>query len=320
MPAIAEHTVVGPVGGHGADRYHGDVVYQEHDDREDGQTQPTVGDHAVNLIGDGQLTGALLLVAGLDHLGDVHITLIGDNTLGVVAQLILGGLDVGLDVLHRVGGHIQLLQHLAVALKDLDGVPALLGFGQVMQGGFLDVGNGMLHRAGEGVHGNGLAVAGGVNRGLGGLHDALALQSGNLTDLAAQLTGQFAEVDLIAVLADNVHHVDGHNHRDTQLGQLRGQVQVALQVGTVDQVQDCIRALGDQVITGNDFFQRVRRQGVNAGQVGDDDVVVLAQAAFLLFYGNAGPVAHKLIGAGQGVEQRGFTAVRVACQCDFNGH
>ena len=44
------------------------------------------------------------------------------------------------------------------------------------------------------------------------------------------------------------------------------------------------------------------------------------QLALLLFHRDAGPVAHVLVGAGQGIEQGGLTAVRVARQRDLNGH
>jgi len=123
---------------------------------------------------------------------------------------------------HGVLGQVQLLHHLVVPLKDLDGVPALLLLGQAVNGGLLDVGNGMLHRAGEGVHGNGLAVLCSVNGGLGSGHNAVALQGGDLNDLAAQRLGQLGDVDLVAILADNIHHVDGDDHGDAQLGQLGG--------------------------------------------------------------------------------------------------
>ena len=74
----------------------------------------------------------------------------------------------------------------------------------------------------------------------------------------------------------------------------------------------------DQIVTGNDFFQSVRGKGIDAGKVHDDDILVLLEAAFLLFNGNAGPVADELVGAGQRVEQRGFAAVRVACKGNFD--
>ena len=116
----------------------------------------------------------------------------------------------------------QLLHHLVVPLENLDGVPALLLLGHTVDSCFLDVGNGVLHRAGEGVHGNGLAVLCGVDGSLGSGHNAVALQSGDLNDLAPQRLGQLVDVDLVAVLADDIHHVDGDDHRDAQLGQLGG--------------------------------------------------------------------------------------------------
>ena len=188
-----------------------------------------------------------------------------------------------------------------------------------VQLGLLDVRDGVLNRAGEGVHGHGLAVPGGGDGSLGGLHHALALQRGNLDHLAAKLTGQLGEVDLVAVLADDVHHVHGHDHRNAQLGQLRGQVQVALQVGAVDQVQDDVRTLADQVVTGDDLLQRIGRQRINTGKVGHDGVVMLLETALLLLDGDARPVADKLVGAGERVEQRRLAAVRVARQRNSDG-
>ena len=318
MPAVAEQAVVGPVGGRRANGDHGDVIHQEHHDGEDGQAQPAVGDDTVDLVGSGQLTGVFLLVTGLDDLGDVDVALVGDDGLGVVVQLLLGSLDVLLDVGHDGGVDLQLVQHLVVTLEDLDGVPALLLLGQVMYGGLLDVGDGVLHGAGEGVHGHGLGGLGGLHGGLGGLHDALALQGGDLHDLAAQLAAQLVHVDLVAVLADHVHHVDGDDHRDAQLGQLGGQVQVTLQVGAVDDIQDGVGALVDQVITGHHLLQRVGGQRIDARQVHNGHVLMLLQLALFLLHRYAGPVAHELIGAGQRVEQGGLAGVGVARQRDLD--
>ena len=169
------------------------------------------------------------------------------------------------------------------------------------------------------MHGDGLGLAlGGLHGGLGGVHHAVALQSGDLHDLAAQLAGQLLDVDLVAVLADHVHHVHGDDHGNAQLRQLGGQIQVALQVGAVDDVQDGVGAFADQVIPGHHLLQGVGGQGVDAGQVHDDHVIVLLQLALLLLHGDAGPVAHELVGAGEGVEQGGFAAVRVARQGNFD--
>ena len=119
-----------------------------------------------------------LLVAGLDDLGDINVALVGDDALGVVVELLLGGFDVLLDVGLDIRRDVQGLKHLIVALEHLDGVPALLLFGQGVHGSLFDVGNGVLDRAGELVHRDGLAALRGFDGGLGGFLDAVALQRG----------------------------------------------------------------------------------------------------------------------------------------------
>ena len=220
MPAVAEQAVVCPVGCGRANGNHGDVVNQEHDDREDRKTQPAVGDDLIDLIRGGQAAHILFLVAVLDELCDVDVALVGDDGLGVVVELFFGCLDVLLDMGHHVGRNLQLLKHLVVALEDLDGEPALLLFGLVVDNGLFDVGNRVLHGAGEGVHRDGLGALGSLDGGLSRFHDARALQGGDLNDLAAKLTAELCGVDLVAVLADNVHHVDGDDNRNAELGQL----------------------------------------------------------------------------------------------------
>ena len=165
-----------------------------------------------------------------------------------------------------------------------------------------------------------LALLGSGDGQLGSLLAALVLQGGDLDGLAAQLVGQLLQVDLVAVLADEVDHVDSHDNGDAELDQLGGQVEVTLDVGAVDDVQDGVGLLIDEVAAGNDLLQRVGRQRVDTGQVLDHDVVVTLELALLLLDGNAGPVADILVRTGQAVEQGGFTAVRVACQSNFNCH
>ena len=318
MPAVTEQAVIGPVGSGGAHGHHGDVVHQIHDHGENRQAQPAVGDDPVDLIGGGKLPLIVLLVAALDKLCNVDVPLIGDDALGIIVQLLFSGLNISLDVGHDIGGDAEFFQHLVIPLEDLDGVPALLLLRQVVHRGLLDMGDGVLHRAGEGVHRNGFGALGGLHSGFSGFHDAVALQSGDLNDPHAQFPGQLRYVDLVAVFADHIHHVDGDDHRDTQLGKLGGEVEVALQVRAVNDVQNGVGPFSHQIVTGHHFFQSVGGQGINTGKVHDDYIVMLLQLAFLFLHGDAGPVAHELVGTGQGVEQGRLAAVRVACQGNFD--
>lgn len=178
-------------------------------------------------------------------------------------------------MLVHILGDVELGEHLVVALKDLDRVPALLLFRHLVHGCLFDVGDRVLDRAGERVHRHGLGGLGGLDGGFCRGHDAVTLQGRDLHDLAAELLRQLADVDLVAALAHDVHHVHGHDHRDAQFGQLRGQVQVALEVRAVHDVEDGVRTLVDQIVAGDDLFERVRAERVDAGKVHDDNVVML---------------------------------------------
>ena len=229
-------------------------------------------------------------------------------------------LDVRFDVRRDRALQLQLLHHLVVALKDLDGVPALLFLRQVVHGCLFDVRDRMLNGAGEGVHGNGLSILRRLNRRLGSLHDAVALQGGDLYHLTTQRTGQLLCIDLIAVLPHDIHHVDGNDDRNTQLGQLRGQIQIALQIRAINNVEYGVGPLVDQIIARHHFLQRVWRERIDAGQIRNGDIRVLFELAFLFLHGYAGPVANKLVRSGQRIEQCGLTAVWVARQRNLHFH
>ena len=186
------------------------------------------------------------------------------------------------------------------------------------------MGNGVLHAAGEHVgqllFGLSLGALGGPHTALGGLHAALVFQGAHLHHVAAQGLAQLFQIDFIPVFAHQVNHVHGNHHGDAQLDELGGQVQVALDVGAVHNVQNGIGLLVYQIAPGHHLLQGVGGQGIDAGQVLDDHVLVPFQATLFFLHGDAGPVAHVLAGAGQGIEQGGFAAVRVARQRDFNFH
>ena len=312
VPAVAEHAVICPVGSHCTNRGNRYIVHDKHNNRKNRQSQNTVGYDSINLIGNRQLAGGYLFIAALDDGCNINVSLVGDDGLGVIILLGLGSLDVLLDVRARLLGQVQLFQNLAVALENLDGIPALLFLRHVVQNQLLNVCQCVLYRTAERVLRDGLFVLCRMNGRLGSLHDASALERGDFYHLTAQLSAKLLDVDFIAVLLDNIHHVYCDNDRNAQLGQLGGQVQVALQIGAVNDVQNGIRTFAEQVISRYHFLQCVRRQRVDARKVRDDDITVLLQLALFFLNRYARPVADELIGTGQTVEQGCFTTVRIA--------
>ena len=313
MPAVAEDSVICPVGDEGTDGRNRYVIYEEHYHCEYGERSEPVSHNTVDLIGYRQYR-RFFLVAGLHQRGDVNIALVGDNRLGVVVQLGLGGFYVGFDVFENHLIQLQLFENLVVPLEDLDCVPALLSFGQIMHRRLLDVRQRVLNRTGKGMLRNRFDVSGGVDGGFGGFHYAVALERRDFDDLTAELTRQLPGVDAVAVLFDDVHHIDGDHDRYAKLGQLGGQIKIALEVRSVDDVEYRVGTIADQIVTRHYLLEGVGRQGIDSGQVGDYYTVMLFEPSLLLLDGYAGPVSDELIRAGQGVEQRGFSAVRIARQ------
>ena len=106
------------------------------------------------------------------------------------------------------------------------------------------------------------------------LRDALVLKSGDHHNRAAELLGKLIGVDLVAILLDQVGHVEGDDHGQTGLDDLKRQVQVALEVGSIDNLDDHIGLAAHEVITRALLLGAVGGKRVDAGEVRDGNVLV----------------------------------------------
>ena len=157
-------------------------------------------------------------------------------------------------------------------------------------------------------------VLGGGDHLIDQLGNAFALCRADGDDRDAQLLAHAFDVHGAAVCTHFVHHVQRKHHGDAQLKKLQRQVQIALDVGRVNDVDDAVGLAVDDEISCDDLFLRIGADGVDARQVNDGAVLRAAYFAHLLIDGHAGEVADVLIGAGQRVEQRRLSAVLIACK------
>ena len=161
---------------------------------------------------------------------------------------------------HRIRRNVQLRGRLGVALEQLDGEPALLLLRKIVQRRLLDVRQRVLNAAAEGMRRRATnACLRRLDCRRRQLGKSLLFERGNLKHRHMQRVGQRLCVQDVAVLADEIHHVDGDHDRNAHLQQLGGQVQIALQIGAVNQVDDRIRTLVHQIIPGDHLLQRVGR-------------------------------------------------------------
>ena len=144
------------------------------------------------------------------------------------------------------------------------------------------------------------------------LADTLVAGSANGDNRHAQQALEQVDVYGATVGGHLVHHVERDDHGAIELHKLQRQVQIALDVGGVDDIDDGIGVFVQDELTADDFFARVRRQRVNTGQVGNARLGVVTDSAVLAVDRHAGKVTDVLVGARKLVEQRGLTAVLVA--------
>ena len=131
-------------------------------------------------------------------------------------------------------------------------------------------------------------------------------------DRNAQLRLQRVDHHGAAVGPHLIHHIQGQHHGNAQFQQLQRQVEVALNVGGVHNVDDALGLFLQQKVPGHDLFIGIGRQAVNAGQVHHGGLHMAADLAVLSVHRYTGEVAHVLVGAGELVEQGGLSAVLVS--------
>ena len=205
---------------------------------------------------------------------DHAVALTGDDGLSVVVAVLLALSD---QLLHASGlllGEVDELAGVRVALKQLDGVVATLVGGNARRQIVLDVVQNVLDGGIKLVLRHLALGSSGLLNLLKELRDALVLEGRDHHDRAAELLGELVRVDLVAVLLDQVGHVEGDDYGQAGLDDLKRQVQVALEVGSVDHLDDDIGLAAHEVIARALLLGAVGGKRVDAGEVRDGNVLV----------------------------------------------
>ena len=145
--------------------------------------------------------------------------------------------------------------------------------------------------------------------------DILPRPGGDGDDGHPQSPRQPLQIDFVPPLLYLVHKVEGDDHGPLQLQKLGRQIQVPLNVGGVDDIDDGVGVLPHNEVPSHDLLHGVGGQRIDARQVHHRHrLAVHLRPALLLLHRHTGPIAHILVGAGEGVEEGGFAAVGIAHQ------
>ena len=305
-----------------ADQAESEPEHQPHNAQKDGDRKIFVGEQVVEL----HAAGVLAAFAFFYHRAAAHPA---DE---IVAHVGKGGLAVGAEIKFHLGDGVlhqlplvfvegQPVQHEGIALHQLGGCKT---HGNPCPGGVVldHVGDGVdaaVHGAGAEIQPPGaFAVHGHPHGMLDQLVDALVAGGRDGHHRDAQRRLQMVHMDGVAVGAHLVHHVEGQHHGNAQLDELHGEIEVALDVGGVHNVDDALRLFVYQKVAGDDLLAGIGREGINARQVHHRGFRVLADLAVLAVHRDPREVAHMLVGTGELVEEGGLAAVLVARQCEHH--
>ena len=94
-------------------------------------------------------------------------------------------------------------------------------------------------------------------------------------DGCAEECAELLGVELVAAVAELVVHVEGYDHGHVHVDELGGEIEVALQVAGVDDVDDDVGVLLYDVFSHVELFGRVCGERIGARQVDEGEVIPL---------------------------------------------
>ena len=124
------------------------------------------------------------------------------------------------------------------------------------------------------------------------------------------------DVDGTVILLHLVHHVECHHHGHIHHQQLNGQIQIALDIRGVHDIDDRLRLVLQDKISGDDFLAGIGRHRIYAGKVCDQRVRMPLDRPILSVHCDARKIPDVLICAGQLIEQCRLAAVLIAHKCE----
>ena len=251
---LAKEYLVGPVCNDRTNCSYRYIIHDKHYNCKYRKCQPSVCNDTVDLVRGCKLLFSCLCQAFADDRRNIDISLICDDTLCVIVKFLFHFSDLSRYI--HFGFH--LLCNLIISFQKLDGEKSLLRFLYNTCKLYFHIADHIFRFLAELMNRCYFFVA--LCNGysfVGSLCDSGSLQGGNLNYFTAQCFFQLINMYGIAVLFYNVHHVNGHDHRNSKLQNLCGQIQVSLNIGTINNVDDGIRFFLKNIISGNYFLQSI---------------------------------------------------------------
>ena len=142
--------------------------------------------------------------------------------------------------------------------------------------------------------------------------DTLAGLEDRWDDGRTEESGEDIAVECVAAGLHLVVHIEGADHLEVHVDELRREVEIAFEVAGVDDVDDDIGRLLDKLFADVHLLGAVGREGVSAREVDNVEVVAVESGVSLFgIDGDAGVIAYVLVGAGGEIEKGSLAAIGI---------
>ena len=131
---------------------------------------------------------------------------------------------------------------------------------------------------------------------------------------------QLFDIQPITLCLKFIIHIKGHHNPKVHVDELGGEIQVALKIGSIYNIDDHIRHVFHKILPHIQLFRTVCGQRICARKVDDQELIpAVLECSFLRIHRDSAVVADMLVAAGRYVEKRCLSAVRVTYQGDLDG-
>ena len=128
---------------------------------------------------------------------------------------------------------------------------------------------------------------------------------------------QFRDIDRDPSARRRIHHVECDDDGDAQFEQLNGEIEIAIEIGGVDDIDHDPGPVVDEEIPRHKFLEGISREGIRSGQIHQPEPATVENVQpFLLFHRYARIVPYVLVRAGDAVEKSRLPAVGISGESD----
>ena len=249
VKTFVKQIVVDPVGSIDTNCRNRDKIHQGHYNNKNWKTQNTVSNNTVNLLGSTQFFRCFL-DASCHYASNPLITVRRNDGLSIIVAGLLNCNNDLLKLSGLLGRKVKGSNCICIALKDLNGVPTRKSCRSKTLDCSSNLAKSLFYLWGEALNAlSRSSLLASLNCSLYQSVNVLVTKCRNLNNLNTKLLGKLLGINDVTGLLEQVNHVKTKNNRAASLKNLSCQIEISLQVGNIEKVNNGVWTLINEVVT-----------------------------------------------------------------------